>query len=69
MRAALLGYTVFGLEVGEECYTAADAEQTYKMYGPATNCTGGVGGQWALDVYNIASCLPLPGITICYMNS
>ena len=43
MRAALLGYTVFGLQVGEECFTAADAEQTFKMYGPATNCKGGVG--------------------------
>ena len=67
MRAALLGYTIFGLEVGVECYTAADAELTYKKYGPATNCTGGVGGQWALNVYKIVDCPP--GITICYMKS
>ena len=67
MRAALLGHTIFGLEVGEECYTAADAVLTYKKYGPATNCKGGVGEKWALNVYKIVDCPP--GITICYVKS
>ena len=59
-------YTVFALENGAECHTASDAEYTYKKYGPATNCGGGVGGNFAMDVYMIAPCPP--GITILMMG-
>ena len=64
--AAQKGNTVFGLQYGKSCYTAADAELTYKKHGPKTNCKDGVGGFWALDVYKIVPCTQ--GITICCME-
>ena len=63
--AAERGYTVFGLEVQEECWTAANALKTYKKYGRATGSDtcepDGEGGTWSLDVYKI---IPCPGMTI-----
>ena len=63
--AAERGYTVFGLEVQEECWTAANALKTYQKYGRATGrntCEpDGEGGKWSLDVYKI---IPCPGMTI-----
>ena len=55
-RAAGKGYTVFAVESDDECYTAADAEETYKKHGASNNCHDGVGGIWTLDVYKIVHC-------------
>ena len=67
--AAEKGYTVFGLEVGEECWTAADAMETYQKHGRATDgyytCKNREGGPWSLDVYKI---IPCTGITICLLK-
>ena len=52
------GYIVFGLQTGAQCYTAADAEETYKKHGTYDQCNDGVGGSWALDVYKIVPCPP-----------
>jgi hypothetical protein len=52
------GYTVFAVQYNIQCFTAADAESTYKKYGDATNCKNGVGGSYAQDVYKIKSCKP-----------
>ena len=65
--AAQKGNTVFGVQNGKECFTAADAEETYKKHGPKTNCKDGVGGDWALNVYKIVPCTP--GITMCCIRS
>ena len=56
--AVLKSYSVFALENGNECFTAADAELTYQTHGAATNCKDGVGGSWSLDVYRIVPCKP-----------
>ena len=56
-HAAERGYSVFAVQYKIECFTAVDAERTYRKYGAASNCKNGVGGDWALDVYKIVSCL------------
>ena len=64
-RAAVKRYTVFGLEVGEECWTAANALETYQKHGTATGCNDREGGPWSLDVYRI---IPCPSKTICCLK-
>ena len=61
-RAAGKSYAVFAAQYGDECYTAADAWETYTTYGESDNCRNGVGGVWAQDVYRITTCTP--GTTI-----
>ena len=51
--AKSLGYKVFAVQNGGWCAGSANAEDTYKKYGPATNCRDGEGGLWANDVYKI----------------
>ena len=41
--AAGKGYTVFAIESDDECFTAADAGETYMTYGASNNCRNGVG--------------------------
>ena len=50
------GVTVFGLQnKGNDCFASSViAQYTYKSLGPATNCENGLGGGWALDVYEIS---------------
>ena len=52
------GNFVFAVQYKTQCFTAPDAESTYKKYGSATNCQAGVGGVWANDVYKIVTCEP-----------
>ena len=47
------GFNVFGVESEDECFTASDAGYTYKRYGSENNCKNGIGGDWAMDVYEI----------------
>ena len=54
-RAQSLGYTVFALQDGNQCFTSKDAGKTYNKYGTATNCKNGKGGDWANAVYKIGN--------------
>ena len=47
------GYSVFALQNGGQCYSGPDAESVYDQHGPAVNCTGGLGGSLANDVYKL----------------
>ena len=54
------GMTTFAVQDGGWCSASADPT-AYKKYGPATNCSGGKGGGWANDVYQIGDeNLPAP---------
>ena len=50
------GFAVFAVQYGKECFTAADAEDTYQKYGESEACEDGKGGSWALDVYSADTC-------------
>ena len=49
------GWSVFGLQ-GSQCFTAEDAEETYQKHGSSSGCLGGMGGDWAMDVYRMTGC-------------
>lgn len=53
MRAEAMGWNIFGVLNGQQCYTSADAGDTYQKYGAGTGCTNGGGGFWRMDVYEI----------------
>ena len=46
------GDKIFALQDGGWCASAPD-ENSYNKYGAATNCSNGLGGGWANDVYRI----------------
>jgi len=49
-----LGYKVFALQNGGECYSSADAGSTYKAHGVSKDCRlDGEGGPWSNHVYRI----------------
>ena len=48
-----LGYTVFGIQNGNECWSGSNAQSTYNKYGPSTACRDGMGAPWTNDVYKI----------------
>ena len=51
--AAEKGYSVFAVQYNSQCFTSADAKDTYKKYGESTGCSAdGRGGGWAQNVYN-----------------
>ena len=52
-RAKMLGYQVFAIHYGGECFTSSDAADTYNKYGSCDICQAGKGGIWCLDVYQI----------------
>ncbi|XP_031575055.1 uncharacterized protein LOC116308716 [Actinia tenebrosa] len=45
------GYKVFGVQYGKQCFSGPSAEKTYDQYGSSSQCSNGVGGSWANDVY------------------
>ena len=47
-----LGYTVLGIQYGD-CFSGPTAQLTYDKYGNSTDCSNGLGGAWANDVYRI----------------
>jgi len=55
-----LGFTVFAVQFGTECFTAVNAAMTYQMYGPSEDCKDGRGGAWAQNVYKTGSCPETP---------
>ena len=52
-RAKLLGYQVFAVQYGGECFTSSQAAETYNKYGSCDICYDGTGGMWCQDVYQI----------------
>ncbi|XP_078492086.1 uncharacterized protein LOC101243252 [Ciona intestinalis] len=52
--ALALGHRVFAVQHSGWCASSSDAENTYKIYGEATNCKNGEGGSAANDVYEIS---------------
>ena len=50
------GWEVFGLGYEKECFTAADAADTYHQQETSDKCENGVGGPNAIDVYKIVFC-------------
>ena len=63
-----LGFPAFGIQNGGWCCGAVDALKTYTMYGAATNCIDGEGGDWANDIYKIESKL-LSFDLMCSVNN
>ena len=47
------GFSVFAVQYNTECFTAADADETFKQYGESTACVNGRGGTWAQNVYQV----------------
>ena len=47
-------FTFFGVQYNTQCFTAADAGETFNKYGPSSAChANGKGGVWAHNVYQI----------------
>ena len=47
------GFSVFGSQYGGQCFASHNAQNTYKKYGRANNCSNGTGGGWANNVYQL----------------
>ena len=60
------GWTVFAVENLNECYTSADAEEFYRMYGEVDRCSNGKGGFNAMDVYKIVTCQGIQSFSYQY---
>ncbi|XP_028394586.1 uncharacterized protein LOC114518796 [Dendronephthya gigantea] len=45
------GYQLFTIQNGGFCSSGPMAHRTFQIYGPASNCRNGRGGNWASDVY------------------
>ena len=53
-KAALsLGYDIFAVQDGGQCFGTTNAANTYNKYGQSSKCYGGTGGPMANDVYRI----------------
>lgn len=47
------GFSVFAVQFDKQCFTAADAGDTYTKYGGTDRCRNGRGGNTAQDVYEV----------------
>ncbi|XP_048587783.1 neurogenic locus notch homolog protein 1 [Nematostella vectensis] len=47
------GYIVFAMQAGRQCFTGANAHNTYYKHGNGSDCSWGTGGSWRNDVYQI----------------
>ena len=53
-KQSLTGHTVFAVQNNAQCFTAANAKDTYKMHGESNVCAAdGTGGAWGNSVYEI----------------
>ena len=56
--ALSLGYTVFAIQDGGQCFSSSKAKDTYRKHGSSSECLeGGKGGPLANQVYEIKSCI------------
>ena len=47
-------FDTFAVQNGRNCFTSPTASDTYKIYGPSTDCSSdGTGGYWSQEVYKI----------------
>ena len=54
VAALSLGYNMFAVQNGGQCFASATAPLTFSKYGKSTACwNGGEGGPWASQVYVI----------------
>ena len=53
LTVVLSGNQYFSTQYQKQCFTHANAKNTYNKYGPSTKCQNGKGGVWANDVYRI----------------
>lgn len=51
--ARLKGYPYFGIESFQECYFSRDANLEYDRHGDSHSCVNGIGGTFAMNVYQI----------------
>ena len=50
--AELLGYKVFAIQAGGQCFSSENAADTYYKYGKSTICNpNGTGDKWVNNVY------------------
>ena len=49
--AKSLGFDIFAVQFGGECYTSLEALKSYNKYGGSSDCESGSGGRLANDVY------------------
>ena len=49
------GYSTFGVQYAQECWSGPLAHMTYSKYGASNGCVNGTGGSWAQDVYMFVS--------------
>ena len=53
-RAKSKHFDTFAVQAGGQCFTSPTASDTYKIYGPSTDCSSdGTGGYWSQEVYKI----------------
>lgn len=52
-KALELGYKIFGVQNGGECWLDDSRTNTYDTYGKSKACKNGTGGKWANNVYEI----------------
>ena len=48
-----LGFKLFALQNGGQCFTSADAQANYRKFGKSDKCRNGVGGPLVSDVYSL----------------
>ena len=54
MLAKMLGYSMFAVQDGGQCFSSSSTTKDYFKYGESSNCVGlGKGGPLANDVYEI----------------
>ena len=63
-RAKSLGFSIFAVQNGGECFTSGGAHETYNKYGVSSDCVSGNGGYWANNVYERGNDFAL---TYCYV--
>ena len=54
-KAIELGYEMFAIQNGGECWLDDSQKNDYDRYGPTDKCVGDVGGKWVSSVYRVKS--------------
>ena len=55
-KASALGFSVFGVEAGGQCFSGENAELSFKKHGqaPDGDCTDGAGNNFRMSVYEFS---------------
>ena len=49
------GYSAFGVQYAQQCWSGPLAHMTYNKYGNSSGCVNGTGGVWVQDIYMLVS--------------